>query len=75
MKAILEFNLPEDNIEFRAASKAMDMVGFIFELLYNTKKELVYKANGDEVEEGIEMAFDKMHDLLNEYNINIEELS
>ena len=75
MKAILEFNLPEDNVEFRAASKAMDMVGFIFELLYNTKKGLVYKANGDEVEEGIEMVFDKMHDLLNDYNINIEELS
>ena len=75
MKAILEFNLPEENVEFRVASKAGDMASFIFELIYNTKKGLVYKANSDGVEEGIEMTFDKMHELLNEYNISIEELS
>ncbi len=30
MKAILEFNLPEDNTEYLATVKALDMANFIF---------------------------------------------
>lgn len=75
MKAILEFNLPEDNIEYMQAIKAMDMTNFIFQLVHNSKKSLIYKANGDDEEKGIDSVFDKIYELLNEHNINIDELS
>jgi hypothetical protein len=74
MKAILEFNLPEDNLEYKVTSKANDMAQFIFQLVHNTKKGLFYSANGLEVEEGIDITFQKIYELLNEYDINIDEL-
>ena len=78
MKAILEFNLPEDNTEYLATVKAMDMANFIFELVYNTKKELTKRSNKSleecYVEDGIEIVFDKIDELLQHHNIAIDEL-
>jgi hypothetical protein len=74
MKAILKFNLPEDNQEYLTAIKASDMANFIFELVYNTKKKL-FESTGDlDVEEGIDMAFKKIYELLEKHNIDIDEL-
>ena len=74
MKAILEFNLPEDNTEYLTTIKAVDMANFIFELVYNTKKKL-FESTGDlDVEEGIDMTFQKIHELLEKHNIDIDEL-
>ena len=74
MKAILEFNLPEDNQEYLTTIKAADMANFIFELVYNTKKKL-FESTGDlDVEEGIDMTFQKIHELLKYHNIDIDEL-
>ena len=74
MKAILEFNLPEDNQEYLTTIKAVDMANFIFELVYNTKKKL-FESTGDlDVEEGIDMTFQKIHELLKYHNIDIDEL-
>ena len=74
MKAILEFNLPEDNTEYLTTIKAADMANFIFELVYNTKKKL-FESTGDlDVEEGIDMTFQKIHELLKYHNIDIDEL-
>jgi len=78
MKAILEFNLPEDNTEYLATVKAMDMVNFIFELVYNTKKGLMNtietsdKMDGEE--DGIERVFEKIYSLLDHHNLSIDEL-
>jgi hypothetical protein len=78
MKAILEFNLPEDNSEYLATIKAMDMANFIFELVYNTKKGLVYTLNdsitSEHKHQGIEMVFEKIHELMYCHNITIDEL-
>jgi hypothetical protein len=78
MKAILEFNLPEDNSEYLATVKAMDMANFIFELVYNTKKGLVYtlndSINSEYKHQGIETVFEKIHELLRHHNITIDEL-
>jgi hypothetical protein len=78
MKAILEFNLPEDNAEYLATVKALDMANFIFELVYNTKKGLVYTLNdsitSEHKHQGIEMVFEKIHELLKHHNITIDEL-
>lgn len=76
MKAILEFNLPEDNQEYLQTVKAMDMANFIFELVYNTKKGLVNKLEiNDGESDGIEIVFEKIHELLEHHNIAIDELT
>ena len=76
MKAILEFNLPEDNSEYLATVKAMDMANFIFELVYNTKKGLMNQLSilDEYKEDGIEMVFEKIYELLRYHNITIDEL-
>lgn len=78
MKAILEFNLPEDNSEYLATVKAMDMTNFIFELVYNTKKGLINTIEVSQFMDGeedvIERVFEKIHELLRHHNISIDEL-
>ena len=78
MKATLEFNLPEDNTEYLATVKAMDMSNFIFELVYNTRKGLINQLNDSITsqfqEQGIEIVFDKIYELLQHHNIEIDEL-
>ena len=50
------------------------MANFIFELVYNTKKKL-FESTGDlDVEEGIDMTFKKIYELLEKHNIDIDEL-
>ena len=78
MKATLEFNLPEDNTEYLATVKALDMANFIFELVYNTKKGLINQLNDSITSEfqqdGIEIVFDKICELLQHHNIENDEL-
>jgi len=74
MKVILEFNLPEDNAEYIATVKAMDMVNFIFELVYNTKKGLINQSDSENGIDGIEKVFEKIYELLDHHNISIDEL-
>jgi hypothetical protein len=75
MKAILEFNLPEDNTEYLATVKAMDMANFIFELVYNTKKGLLNTIEVNDGEaDGIEIVFERIQELLEHHNISIDEL-
>jgi len=78
MKAILEFNLPEDNTEYLATVKALDMANFIFELVYNTRKGLINQLNDSITsqfqEQGIEIVFERIQELLEYHNIAIDEL-
>ena len=77
MKATLEFNLPEDNTEYLATVKAMDMANFIFELVHNTKKVLINTIEVSQFMDGeadsIERVFEKIHELLEYHNISIDE--
>ena len=74
MKAILEFNLPEDNQEYLTTIKAADMANFIFELVYNTKEKLFDAAVDFQLKIGIDMTFQKIYELLEKHNIDIDEL-
>jgi hypothetical protein len=78
MKATLEFNLPEDRIEYTNCIKSSDMARFIFELTYNTKKRLISKYDdtiiGNGPEQGIDDVFDLITDLLVKYNIDLNQL-
>jgi hypothetical protein len=81
MKAILEFNLPEDNQEYLTTVKANNMSNFIFELVYNSRKQCVRDAeennkNFDELDfyDGVDLVFEKIQELLKNHDINIENL-
>lgn len=81
MKAILEFNLPEDNQEYLTTVKANNMSNFIFELVYNSRNQCVRDAeennkNFDELDfyDGVDLVFEKIQELLKNHDINIENL-
>jgi len=77
MKAKLEFNLPEDNQEYLITVKANDMANFIFDLVYNSKKE-IERSVPDTINvgtyEGIDLTFQKICELLEKHSIDIDEL-
>ena len=68
MKAKLEFNLPEDNLEFNRCNKSLDMALALFDigqLRFNLEME--NKLNIKEMTKGI-------NDIYSKYNINLDEL-
>jgi hypothetical protein len=68
MKAILEFNLPEDNLEFNRCNKSLDMALALFDisqLRFNL--EMKNKLNIKEMTKGV-------NDIFSKYNINVDEL-
>jgi len=59
----------EDPMEVKVLAKANDMALFIWELVHNGWRE--FKHTDYEYEK----AWDKIHDLLKEHNINIDDLT
>jgi len=75
MKAKLIFKLPEDQVEFEQCSKASDLAFIIWEFCHNSKKSLIKYADvSEEYETGVEAAYNKLYELLEEYNINLDKL-
>jgi chaperonin GroEL (HSP60 family) len=74
MKVKLEFNIPEDNQEYLIIVKANDMANFIFDLVYNSKKSLYANLDDIDIEQGIDITFQKIYELLEKHNIDIDEL-
>lgn len=79
MKAQLNFDLDDidDRLNHQQCIKANDMALVIWELVYNTKKsiewELESKKN-DNRYDVLDLIYEKIHSLLEEHNINIDEL-
>jgi hypothetical protein len=79
MKATLEFNLPEEQMEFNRANQSLDMACALFDILQLRKTfERQYEAIEDE---NLPDAYDGLHrmangitDVLESYNINIDRL-
>jgi len=66
MKAVLKFNLPEEQDWFKAASKSLDMSSDIHGLreeLRSMKKHREFKTAG----EALEAAWEAFHEYLGEY--------
>ena len=74
MKVSIHFNIPEDNQEYLITVKANDMANFIFDLVYNTKKSLYANIDDIDIEQGIDLTFQKIYELLEKHNIDIDEL-
>jgi len=78
MKATLTFNLddPYDQQAHLRAIKSVDMASFIFQLISNEKKSIMYQLENRDMKdwETVNLIFDRIHELLDEYGINIDEL-
>ena len=66
MKAILEFNLPEDNQEFELATKASKMYCTLWELDNWLRQEIKYK------DKELDEVRDKLRELMNDNKINFD---
>jgi len=81
MKATLEFNLPDDQMEFNRANQSLDMACALFDILQLRKtaqrkfeNDAVSDAVIDAVSDAINFMADEIADILDEHNINIDRL-
>lgn len=79
MKATLTFNLsePDDSRDYYLVNKSSDMAMFIWELSHNTKKHIEHELEGSSKftrYDTLDLVFEKIHELLNEYDINTDKL-
>lgn len=72
MKGILEYNLDEreEEMAMKKAMKSSDMAGFIWDLQHNFWR----KWKHDETDFNLETYREALGELLENYNINIDEL-
>jgi hypothetical protein len=77
-KAILEFDMndKDDRMAHLRAVKSTDMASFIFELVSNEKKSIMYQLDNRDMKdwEAVDLVFDRIHNLLQEFSIDIDEL-
>ena len=69
MKAILEFNLPDDKTEFDTASKAMDWAILAWDIEQYIRNRLKYqtdKLQTSSAKEELELLRNELHDLMQE---------
>lgn len=77
MRAILEFNLPEEQMEFNRANQSFDMACALFDILQLRKKMFrKYESYIDTPEWSsiVDFMGDGISDILEEHNINIDKL-
>lgn len=67
MKAILEFNLPDDNQEFELAAKALKMFGTLWDFDVWLRTEIKYNN-----QEHYEPVREKLRELMNENRIDFD---
>lgn len=77
-KAIIKFDLSDeqDAVDFKMFNKASDMYCVLFQIFYNTKKELEWSFDGKEIDkyEALDMVYEKLHEVLKTHNLNLDEL-
>ena len=73
MKAILEFNLPEEMHEHRMALQACDWMYVVSEMNEYLRSQIKYQGLTKEASEALQAARDNLINLCNDNNININE--
>ncbi len=77
-KAILEYDLNDidDIMAHKRATKSLDMAMALWDITHNTKKSLEWSMEGKEMDkyDALEMVFDKIHEILDEHNIRLDDL-
>lgn len=74
MKATIEFNLPEDQLEFDLMSKASKWYSLAWELDQHLRSETKYNSDNmhDEYYKALKDTRKKLHDLLNEEGLSFD---
>ena len=70
MKAILEFNLPEDKEEFDAASKGMDWALLVLDIDQFIRNKIKYDQDKDGI---LQLVRDRLHFNMEEKGLNFPE--
>jgi len=79
MKAILEFNLPDDQMDFNRVNQSLDMACALFDILQLRKamerrySNYIDNTNND-VFDGIDAMAEGISKILEQHNINIDKL-
>jgi hypothetical protein len=73
MKAILKFNLPEDQEEYDLCNKASDMYGVIWEMMQWLRSETKYAPDdiSDDTINALYKCKEKFNELINDSNLEI----
>ena len=73
MKAILEFDLPDDSDEFRLASTASNWYAALWDLDQYLRSRIKYEDTiSDEAYDAVQAARDKLYEILSERNISFD---
>lgn len=77
-KAKIEYDLddPDDRLSHLRAIKSLDMALALWSIVHNTKKGLEWSLEGKELDkyDTLELVFEKIHEILDEHNVNTDEL-
>jgi len=77
-KATLEFDLndSDDALAHLRAVKSLDLALALWDIVHNTKKGLEWSMEGKEIDkyDALELVYEKIHEILNDHNINTDEL-
>lgn len=73
MKAVLEFDLPEDNTDFQAAINGSNYQSAIWEYDQLLRSEMKYKELSEDTYKAYEYCRDKLRKILEQDNIYIEQ--
>lgn len=74
MKATIEFNLPEEEREHMRMLKSLDLVLAITQMDNYLRGKVKYEELNEDVYNAFVSAREKLHSILNEHNINLDEL-
>ena len=69
MKVTIEFNLPDDEYEYRNSVKANEMYNALWDMKNNLRNTLKYGELSDSEYKTIESMQDRFFEILNEYEI------
>jgi hypothetical protein len=78
-KAILEFDLTDadDAMEFQRATRATDMALVLWQLVFNTKKQMYNEIEFKGIKDPsdvVDMLFEKLYEELNDHGLNMDKL-
>jgi hypothetical protein len=71
MKVIIEFNLPEDEYEYRNSVKSNEMYNALWDIKKELRNALKYGELNDSEYKAVESMQNRFFDILNEYEIVI----
>ncbi len=75
-KGILKFDLDnlDDLLMYKRCLKSQDMALLLWEFSVNSRKRIENTIENENVLKGIDLVFEEFFELVEKYNVNIEEL-